>query len=587
LVNVKIQENSLLGNGILILLVIIVFFILINLSSRLRKENLNTLVGIHTLYVHLNEGEEIGEESKNELQQLFDGSYPGVQGQKIYSLLSITLNEIDVYLDNQIISGGKVDDKNAEQIKERVNQLFQLYADILTYRDDVLDSFFFFLLLAIILQSLIFIISYRQIFSMRNRMEEREHYLLKLQDMRERERQDLAVYLHNRVLQDMGEIKLTMENENSSEKLQSCIDRIRRITYNLVPVHLENTGLAAAVSELGSQYFQNDACHFELHQFGFKKDDLKGDLRLICFRIIQEALNNVKKYAQASLVKVTLTKLDHRFILLIEDNGIGFNLNNRKAGEEKGGLGLFMISLLAERKKAEVTIESKPGEGTRIRVVFFQEGGGKMNLYLIDDHEMFRQGLANILEKEGLKISGVAESIDLFLKDKSSVDVLLLDLSLEEGLSLDKIPLIKEIKENIKIIALTMHNKPILIQKALTAGVDGYVVKESHISVLIEGIRRVEKGGKFLDPALSESLIGLIVNEKENTHSGDRGFSTLSRREQEVFQLAAEGLKNEQIARKLYISRKTVEDHRFRLMQKLKVNSAGELVELAREMGAV
>jgi DNA-binding NarL/FixJ family response regulator len=128
---------------------------------------------------------------------------------------------------------------------------------------------------------------------------------------------------------------------------------------------------------------------------------------------------------------------------------------------------------------------------------------------------------------------------------------------------------------------------PILIQKALNAGVDGYVVKESHISVLIEGIRRVEKGGKFLDPALSESLIGLIVNEKENTHSGDRGFSTLSRREQEVFQLAAEGLKNEQIARKLYISRKTVEDHRFRLMQKLKVNSAGELVELAREMGAV
>jgi signal transduction histidine kinase len=372
LVNVKIQENSLLGNGILILLVIIVFFILINLSSRLRKENLNTLVGIHTLYVHLNEGEEIGEESKNELQQLFDGSYPGVQGQKIYSLLSITLNEIDVYLDNQIISGGKVDDKNVEQIKERVNQLFQLYVDILTYRDDVLDSFFFFLLLAIILQSLIFIISYRQIFSMRNRMEEREHYLLKLQDMRERERQDLAVYLHNRVLQDMGEIKLTMENENSSEKLQSCMDRIRRITYNLVPVHLENTGLAAAVSELGSQYFQNDACHFELHQFGFKKDDLKGDLRLICFRIIQEALNNVKKYAQASLVKVTLTKLDHRFILLIEDNGIGFNLNNRKAGEEKGGLGLFMISLLAERKKAEVTIESKPGEGTRIRVVFFQ-----------------------------------------------------------------------------------------------------------------------------------------------------------------------------------------------------------------------
>jgi DNA-binding NarL/FixJ family response regulator len=210
-----------------------------------------------------------------------------------------------------------------------------------------------------------------------------------------------------------------------------------------------------------------------------------------------------------------------------------------------------------------------------------------MNLYLIDDHEMFRQGLANILEKEGLKISGVAESIDLFLKDKSSVDVLLLDLSLEEGLSLDKILLIKEIKENIKIIALTMHNKPILIQKALNAGVDGYVVKESHISVLIEGIRRVEKGGKFLDPALSESLIGLIVNENENTHSGDRGFSTLSRREQEVFQLAAEGLKNEQIARKLYISRKTVENHRFRLMQKLKVNSAGELVELAREMGAV
>ena len=209
-----------------------------------------------------------------------------------------------------------------------------------------------------------------------------------------------------------------------------------------------------------------------------------------------------------------------------------------------------------------------------------------IQIYLVDDHQMFRKGIESLLEDEkNFSLVGSAPDVNTFLQERPEAKLLLLDLSLEDGLSLTALSQIYHEYPDLKIIILTMHDKPMMIKKALEAGVSGYVIKHSSPGVLIEAIRCCSDGGKYLDPALSESLIMLICGGQTGVDEREKGYHSLSRREQEVFNLTIEGLKNEQIARKLGISRKTVENHRFRLMQKLEVGSAGELTELAREMG--
>lgn len=210
------------------------------------------------------------------------------------------------------------------------------------------------------------------------------------------------------------------------------------------------------------------------------------------------------------------------------------------------------------------------------------------HIALIDDHGMFRYGIEEIIKNEqDYIISSSVPSVEEFLKSKSPADLLILDLSLEDGLSLNKIPLIQKMHPQIKIIALTMHNKPMLIKKTLNTAVDGYVIKQSSPMVLLEAIRIVADGGNYLDPALSESLIMLIRDFNPENEEREAGFSQLSPREQEVFSLAAEGMNNNAIAHKLYISRKTAENHRFRILKKLGLKSTAELVDFAREIGAV
>jgi DNA-binding NarL/FixJ family response regulator len=143
----------------------------------------------------------------------------------------------------------------------------------------------------------------------------------------------------------------------------------------------------------------------------------------------------------------------------------------------------------------------------------------------------------------------------------------------------------------MRILALTMHNKPVLVKKAINAGVHGYVVKQSSPEVLLQAILRIAAGGKFLDPELSESLYQLLLDPNCGDDSGSvsssGAYSSLTPREQEIFRLLAEGFRPEQIATRLFISKKTAENHRFRLMQKLGFSSIAELIAYASELGVI
>lgn len=210
-----------------------------------------------------------------------------------------------------------------------------------------------------------------------------------------------------------------------------------------------------------------------------------------------------------------------------------------------------------------------------------------VRVHVIDDHALFRRGILEILSKwPEVRSAGESETVDAFLNSPLSqaVDLLLLDLSMGEGLNLDRLPEIRSRLPELRVIALTMHNKPVLVKKTVNAGVQGYVVKQSPPEVLRAAVRRVSEGGRYLDPELSESLYQLILDPCRDEASG---YAALTPREQEIFRLLAEGLSAEQISRKLFISRKTAENHRFRIMQKLGLASIAELVSYADELGVI
>lgn len=210
-----------------------------------------------------------------------------------------------------------------------------------------------------------------------------------------------------------------------------------------------------------------------------------------------------------------------------------------------------------------------------------------IRVHVIDDHALFRRGILEILSKwPEVRSAGESETVDAFLNSPLSqaVDLLLLDLSMGEGLNLDRLPEIRARLPELRVIALTMHNKPVLVKKTVNAGVQGYVVKQSPPEILRAALRRVSEGGRYLDPELSESLYQLLLDPGCDDASG---YAALTPREQEIFRLLAEGLSAELISRKLFISKKTAENHRFRILQKLGLTSIAELVSYADELGVI
>lgn len=214
----------------------------------------------------------------------------------------------------------------------------------------------------------------------------------------------------------------------------------------------------------------------------------------------------------------------------------------------------------------------------------------KSKIFITDDHSMFRKGVVSILEKKSeFEIAGEAETPEEMLAAPGlrSADFLLLDLSLGEVSGLDYIGKIRSRNPHVKIIILSMHNKPVLIKKAVNMGADGYVVKQSPPEILIKALQTIREGYKYLDPALSDSIY-LCLSEADAVHTvSDVSYNSLSKREQEVFRLLAEGFTAVQIGKKLYISRKTVENHRSNIMAKLKLQSLPDLISYANDLGVI
>jgi len=204
-----------------------------------------------------------------------------------------------------------------------------------------------------------------------------------------------------------------------------------------------------------------------------------------------------------------------------------------------------------------------------------------IRIVLADDHAVVRSGLRMVLETESdLEVvaeAGDVESARRYVRGHHP-DVLVLDLNMPGGSSLEAIPLIREESPKTQIVVLTMQQEPAFAREALGGGALGYVLKEAADEELVEAVRRASAGESYLTPRLGAR----IASEPPPGPPDD-----LSDRELDVLRLIALGHTNSEIAGQLYLSVRTVETHRSHIQQKLRVSTRAELVGYALERGLI
>jgi two-component system, NarL family, response regulator NreC len=203
-----------------------------------------------------------------------------------------------------------------------------------------------------------------------------------------------------------------------------------------------------------------------------------------------------------------------------------------------------------------------------------------IRVIIADDHSIVRRGLRELLDAEGdfevVAEAGDIESTKRYLRGHKP-DVLILDLNMPDGSSLEAIPSMRTDCPQTRIVVLTMQNEPAYARRALSAGALGYVLKDAADAELVEAVRRAAVGDSYLNPRLGARLAA----EPSGPPDG------LTERELDVLRMIALGHTNAEIADQLFLSVRTVETHRAHIQQKLSLGSRSELVRYALAHGLV
>jgi DNA-binding NarL/FixJ family response regulator len=204
------------------------------------------------------------------------------------------------------------------------------------------------------------------------------------------------------------------------------------------------------------------------------------------------------------------------------------------------------------------------------------------SVFVVDDHPIVRQGLVQLIEQEpDLKVCGEAADVKEARASlaKLTPDIVILDLSLRDS---DGLELVKDIRskyQQLPVLVLSMHDESIYAERLLSAGANGYIMKQAAADQLLVAVRRVLAGGIYVSERVGASMIErfAVSGRVQSANPIDR----LSNREVQVLNLIGRGKTTREIAGNLNLSVKTVESHRQRIKKKLNLHTAPQLVQFA------
>jgi two-component system, NarL family, response regulator NreC len=205
----------------------------------------------------------------------------------------------------------------------------------------------------------------------------------------------------------------------------------------------------------------------------------------------------------------------------------------------------------------------------------------EIKLTIADDHQLFRNGVEELLRKHEdiIIVKSVSDGLEFMemVKSQFDADIVLLDISMPNMDGFEVLKELKALNATIKPIVISMHNDGNYIAKCAKMGAYGYLLKNTDESELTLAIRTVSQGRKYFSAEISEKMINFMATNSISEN-------VLSNKETEVLGLISKGLTTNDIAAKLFVSSRTIETHRANILKKLEVKNTAELIKKATEM---
>ena len=211
-----------------------------------------------------------------------------------------------------------------------------------------------------------------------------------------------------------------------------------------------------------------------------------------------------------------------------------------------------------------------------------------IKLMIVDDHMLFREGLAGIMQREpGIDVVGLAGSVEEAV-EMASVhlpDVILMDFGLPDGSGVDATKAILATQPGIKIIFLTIHEDDQSLKEAVRGGAKGFLTKDINPAKLVASIRSVCRGEAALSRSMTYRLMDAFTHEPEKKPADENILFRLTQREREILVELATGATNRQISERLYLTENTVKHHLHSILTKIGISDRKEAAKFARENG--
>lgn len=207
----------------------------------------------------------------------------------------------------------------------------------------------------------------------------------------------------------------------------------------------------------------------------------------------------------------------------------------------------------------------------------------KITVVLADDHAILAEGTASILkEYDFIDLIGAVndgeKALELVISHEP--DILVSDITMPGKSIFDIVQEIEQSQLKTQVLILSMHDSPDYVFKALNSGVNGYITKYADRDEMVKAIQTVAKGEEYYSQPITQIIVKGFKEKKNQENNNQNPIDVLSKREKEVLMLLVEGLNSKQIAERLFLSERTVSNHRANMLQKCQVNNTVELVKL-------